>query len=109
MTPERNQGHPHLEHPMSTIIDNNGITATVHNLDSEQTPIYVMDDGAWCSGFLTSEDASAKEVHVRYTDKNGVLTEDCIPNNRDTLRIKLPGGGNAIARPDGHLDDLDLD
>lgn len=99
--------------PMATIIDSDGnvtdTTAKTANLDGEQTPIYVMDDGVWCPGFLVSEDPMAPEVHVWYTDKNGGEIEDCIPNNRDNLRIKLPnGGGTYTPRPDGHLDSFSL-
>ena len=75
----------------------------VQNIDTEQTPIWVIDDGIWCRGFLTSDDPMAAEVQVRYTDRSGSVIEDCIPNNRDNVRIINPSSGTTVALPDGHL------
>ncbi len=70
------------------------MNSNVTNIDPDQTPIYVIDDGVWCEGFLVSEDANAPEVRVRYTDRHGSVIEDCIPNDRDNIRIKFPEPGN---------------
>ncbi len=89
------------------------MNSNVTNIDPDQTPIYVIDDGVWCEGFLVSEDANAPEVHVRYTNRHGSVIEDCIPNGRDNIRIKLPdGSGNMVARPEpepGNFDVLELE